>query len=144
MTFISADNARKRIVEFKRFDPSKIQDKLKSLADKNISYVLNDLKDAFLYNPLLKQYLLTIRYRQFILFGVERNGFETKEDAKSDALKYLKQVSQGQLKQTELDEIINSITKIEDDLRTGKKKRASRIERAIELDDMVERVKRGQ
>jgi len=144
MTFISADNARKRIVEFKRFDPSKIQDKLKPLADKNISYVLNDLKDAFLYNPLLKQYLLTIRYRQFILFGVERNGFETKEDAKSDALKYLKQVSQGQLKQTELDEIINSITKIEDDLRTGKKKRASRIERAIELDDMVERVKRGQ
>jgi predicted transcriptional regulator len=144
MTFISADNARKRIAEFKRFDPSKIQDKLKSLADKNISYVLNDLKDAFLYNPLLKQYLLTIRYRQFILFGVERNGFETKEDAKSDALKYLKQVSQGQLKQTELDEIINSITKIEDDLRTGKKKRASRIERAIELDDMVERVKRGQ
>jgi hypothetical protein len=56
MTFISADKARKRIAEFKRFDPSKIQDKLKSIADTNISYVLNDLKDAFLYNPLLKQY----------------------------------------------------------------------------------------
>ena len=144
MTFISADNVRNRIAEFKRFDPSKIQDKLKSLADTNINYVLNDLKDAFLYNPLLKQYLLTIRYRQYILLGIERNGFETKEEAKSDALKYLRQVSQGQLKQTEIDEIISSITKIEDDLRTGRKKRASRIERSIELDDMVERVKRGQ
>jgi len=144
MTFISADKARKRIAEFKRFDPSKIQDKLKSIADTNISYVLNDLKDAFLYNPLLKQYLLTIRYKQFILFGIERDGFETKEEAKLDALNYLKHVSQGQLKQTELDEIINSIAKIEDDLRTGRKKRASRIEQAIELDDMVEQVKRAQ
>jgi len=144
MTFISADKARKRIAEFKRFDPSKIQDKLKSIADTNISYVLNDLKDAFLYNPLLKQYLLTIRYKQFILFGIERDGFETKEEAKLDALNYLKQVSQGQLKQTELDEIINSVAKIEDDLRTGRKKRASRIEQAIELDDMVEQVKRAQ
>ena len=98
MTFISADKARKRIAEFKRFDPSKIQDKLKSIADTNISYVLNDLKDAFLYNPLLKQYLLTIRYKQFILFGIERDGFETKEEAKLDALNYLKHVSQGQLK----------------------------------------------
>jgi len=144
MTFISADKARKRIAEFKRFDPSKIQDKLKSIADTNISYVLNDLKDEFLYNPLLKQYLLTIRYKQFILFGIERDGFETKEEAKLDALNYLKHVSQGQLKQTELDEIINSIAKIEDDLRTGRKKRASRIEQAIELDDMVEQVKRAQ
>ena len=144
MTFISADKARKRIAEFKRFDPSKIQYKLKSIADTNISYVLNDIKDAFLYNPLLKQYLLTIRYKQFILFGIERDGFETKEEAKLDALNYLKHVSQGQLKQTELDEIINSIAKIEDDLRTGRKKRASRIEQAIELDDMVEQVKRTQ
>ena len=48
MTYISADKARKRIAEFKRFDPSKIQDKLNSIADTNISYVLNDLKDAFL------------------------------------------------------------------------------------------------
>ncbi len=144
MTFISADKARKRIAEFKRFDPSKIQDKLKSIADTNISYVLNDLKDAFLYNPLLKQYLLTIRYKQFILFGIERDGFETKEEAKLDALNYLKHVSQGQLKQTELDEIINYIAKIEDDLRTGRKKRASRIEQAIKLDDMVEQVKRAQ
>jgi len=144
MTFISADNARKRIAEFKRHDPSKIQDKLKSLADTNISYIHNDLKDAFLYNPLSKQYLLTVRYRQFILFGLERNGFDTKEEAKSDALNYLRQISQGQLIQTELDEIINSITKIEDDFRRGKKKRVSRIEHAIELDDMVERVKRAQ
>ena len=88
--------------------------------------------------------MLTIRYRQFILFGIERDGFETKEEAKSDALNYLQQVSQGQLKQSELDEIINSVAKIEDDLRTGRKKRASRIEQAVELDDMVERVKRAQ
>ena len=144
MTFISADKARKRIAEFKRFDPSKIQNKLKSIAETNIGYILNDAKDAFLYNPLLKQYLLTIRYKQFILFGLEREGFETKEEAKSDALNYLRQVSLGKLTQPELDEIMNSITKIEDDLRSGRKKRASRIEQAIELEDLVESVKRAQ
>lgn len=144
MTFISADKARKRIAEFKRFDPSKIQNKLKSIAETNIGYILNDAKDAFLYNPLLKQYLLTIRYKQFILFGLEREGFDTKEEAKSDALNYLRQVSLGKLTQPELDEIMNSITKIEDDLRSGRKKRASRIEQAIELEDLVESVKRAQ
>lgn len=123
MTFISADKARKRIAEFKRFDPTKIQDKLKSIAETNINYVLNNVKDAFLYNPLLKQYLLTIRYKQYILFGIERDGFDTKEEAKIDALNYLKQLSEGQLNQVQLDEIINSVAKIEDDLRTGRKKR---------------------
>jgi hypothetical protein len=144
MTFISADKARKRIAEFKRFDPSKIEGKLKSIAETNISYVINDVKDAFLYNPLLKQYLLTIRYRQFILFGIERDRFATKEEAKSDALHYLKQLSQGNLAQSELDEIMNSITKIEDELRSGRKKRASRIEHAVELDEMIEGIKRTQ
>ena len=143
MTFISADKARKRIAEFKRFDPTKIQDKLKSIAETNVNYVLNNVKDAFLYNPLLKQYLLTIRYKQYILFGIERDGFETKEEAKLDALNYLKQLSEGQLNQAELDEIINSVAKIEDDLRTGRKKRVSRIEHAIELDEMLEGIKRA-
>lgn len=97
---------------YKDFDHDFVSKTIKRIIACNIKKIDNEDKDVFRYNKYLKSYLLMIKYKKYILFGIERFGIDNAELAKKDALKTLDDLEHDQLPEFSIEMIIREIAVI--------------------------------
>lgn len=113
MKLLSPKEVKNSIQKFREFDPSSVDPRIEKLIEDNISLVREGNKDRFQYNPYLRSYLLILMHKKFILFGIEKSGFETEASAKKDAIKTLRDIRKDKLPDYSVKRIVLELNRLD-------------------------------
>jgi hypothetical protein len=94
---LSPKEVKQSLQKFKAFDPLVVGRRVETLIQDNIALVKQGKRENFQYNPYLRSYLLILMHKKFVIFGVEKSGFETEAAAKKDAIKTLREIQKDKL-----------------------------------------------
>lgn len=113
MDIPSDKDTKSAIKKYKEFNSKRIERRIFDLIKFNRDLILSGDKESFRFNKFLKSYMITIRYKKYVLFGIEKNGFENESLAKADALETLNSLQNDQLPNHSVKNIIDSLNLID-------------------------------
>jgi hypothetical protein len=137
MKLLSPKEVKDAIQKFREFAPSSVDPRIKKLIEDNISLVRDGNKDRFQYNPYLRSYLLILMHKKFIIFGIEKSGFETEASAKRDAIKTLRDIGKDKLPDYSIKRIVLELNRLDAGMASIKSKQEKRLKK-YENQDGVE------
>lgn len=113
MDIPSDKDTQSAIKKNKEFNSKRIERRIFDLIKFNRELILADDKESFRFNKFLKSYMITIRYKKYVLFGIEKNGFDNELLAKYDALETLNALQNDQLLNHSVKSIIDALNLID-------------------------------
>jgi hypothetical protein len=126
MKLLNPKEVKEALQKFKEFDPSTVESRIEKLIDDNIHLVRNGNRNNFQYNPYLRSYLLILMHKKFVIFGIEKSGFETESSAKKDAIKTLRDIQKDKLPDYSVKRIVLELNRLDAGMariRSGQEKR---------------------
>ncbi len=113
MKLLNPKETKDALARFKKFDPSTVEDRVEKLVNNNIELVRKGNKDNFQFNPYLRSYILMLMHKNYIIFGIEKSGFDTASAAKRDAIKTLRDIRKDKIPEYSIKRIIIEIERID-------------------------------
>lgn len=112
MKILNPKDVKTTIQKYKEFDPATVDERINQLMLDNISSINAGKKDTFQFNPYLQSYLLIVKYKTYILFGIEKSGFKTEESAKKDAIKTLKDIQKDKVPEYSVKRVFGELNRV--------------------------------
>jgi hypothetical protein len=113
MKLLNPKETKDALEKFKQFDPSIIEEKIENLVNHNIEMVRRANKENFQFNPYLRTYILMLMYKKYIVFGIEKAGFETEAAAKRDAIKTLREIRKDKIPEYSVKRIVMELNRLD-------------------------------
>ena len=123
--FLSPRETKASAQKYREYDHEFVSRTIKRIIACNLKQMDSKDEGVFRYNKYLKSYLLMIKYKKYILFGVERFGIDNEEFAKKDAIKTLNDLEQDRLPECSIERIIREVAAIN---RSSNLKEGIRVE----------------
>lgn len=131
MKFLSPKEAKEALEKFKKYDPTHVEEKIEKLVSNNIEMVKRGSKDNFKYNPYLRSYVLMLMHKNYIIFGIEKSGFDTESSAKRDAIKVLRDIRKDKIPEYSIKRIITEINRLDQGMARIRDKEARRLQKTF-------------
>lgn len=110
--FLSPRETKASAQKYREYDHEFVSKTIKRIIACNLKQIDDEDEGVFRYNKYLKSYLLMIKYKKYILFGIERFGIDNEELAKQDAIKTLNDLEHDQLPECSIERIIREVAVI--------------------------------
>lgn len=110
--FLSPRETKASAQRYREYEHEFVYKTIKRIIACNLKQMDSEDEGVFRYNKYLKSYLLMIKYKKYILFGVERFGIDNEELAKKDAIKTLNDLEQDRLPECSIERIIREVAVI--------------------------------
>lgn len=131
MKLLSPKEAKEALEKFKKYDPSHVEEKIEKLVSNNIEMVKKGNKDNFKYNPYLRSYVLMLMHKNYIIFGIEKSGFDTESSAKRDAINVLRDIRKDKIPEYSIKRIITEINRLDQGMARIRDKEARRLQKTF-------------
>lgn len=132
MKVLSPKQVKETLEKLRDFDPALVDPRIEDLINKTIIEVKGGNKDVFNYNPYLKSYLLILKHKKFIIFGIEKDGFDTLALARRDALKTLRDIQRDKIPDYSVKRIVTELIRLDSGMERKRNNEERRLRRFID------------